>query len=236
MKWFKHDSNANADAKLKRVKLKYGMEGYGLYWFCLELIAQGIEKHNLTFELEHDAEIISADTGIHQERVQEIMADFVKWMLFENTQGIITCMKMADRTDEYTQKLIRSRGNIGTTSRQCPDKVPPNRIEENRREQSNKKTRTKKFSPPTKQEVEQYCQERSNSVDPDRFIDHYTSNGWKVGKNSMKDWKAAVRTWEKNTGATNEKDTRSRAKRFSDTIDDIARKDIEANGFVDSLD
>lgn len=136
MKWFKHDSNANNDAKLKRVKLKYGMEGYGLYWYCLELIAQGVEKHNLTFELEHDAEIISADTGIHQERVEEMMADFVKWLLFENTEGIITCLKMADRTDEYTQKLIKGLGNVVTNSRQSPDKVRSNRIEQNRIEQN----------------------------------------------------------------------------------------------------
>lgn len=55
---------------------------------------------------------------------------------------------------------------------------------------------TKKFSPPSVDEVRAYCQERQNCVDPQRFVDFYTSNGWKVGKNSMKDWKAAVRTWE----------------------------------------
>lgn len=56
-----------------------------------------------------------------------------------------------------------------------------------------------KFSPPTIEEVRAYCSERKNGVDPQRFIDHYTANGWKVGKNGMKDWKAAVRTWEKGT-------------------------------------
>lgn len=42
-----------------------------------------------------------------------------------------------------------------------------------------------------------YCEERHNDVDPEAFIAFYESNGWKVGKNSMKDWRAAVRTWEK---------------------------------------
>lgn len=51
---------------------------------------------------------------------------------------------------------------------------------------------------PTVDEVRAYCQERKNNVDPERFVDYYESNGWKVGKNSMKDWKATVRTWEKN--------------------------------------
>ena len=59
-----------------------------------------------------------------------------------------------------------------------------------------KKTASR-FSPPTLDEVKAYCAERNNNVDAERFIDYYTSNGWKVGKNSMKDWKAAVRTWER---------------------------------------
>ena len=57
-------------------------------------------------------------------------------------------------------------------------------------------TRTKRFVPPTVDEVRAYCQDRQNGVDPQRFVDYYSSNGWMVGKNKMKDWKAAVRTWE----------------------------------------
>lgn len=63
---------------------------------------------------------------------------------------------------------------------------------------SKKSTRPKKFVPPTVEEVAAYCLERKNKVDAAYFVDHYTSNGWKVGKQNMKDWKAAVRTWEKN--------------------------------------
>ena len=59
-------------------------------------------------------------------------------------------------------------------------------------------TRTKKFTTPTVDEVKEYCEERGNSVNPQRFVDYYISNGWMVGKNRMKDWKAAVRTWEQN--------------------------------------
>jgi hypothetical protein len=55
------------------------------------------------------------------------------------------------------------------------------------------------FKPPKLEEVTAYCLERNNTVDAQRWIDHYTSNGFMVGKNKMKDWKAAVRTWEKNT-------------------------------------
>jgi len=139
------------DAKLKRVRVKYGMEGYGLYWYCLELIAQTVEKHNLTFELEHDAELIASDTNIHQERVQEMMSDMVKWGLFENTDGIITCLKMATRTDEYTQKLIKHPDNVPTISRQSPDNVRLNRRD--RRERKEESTRTKKTAIPKNFEI-----------------------------------------------------------------------------------
>lgn len=54
----------------------------------------------------------------------------------------------------------------------------------------------KRFVPPSLDEVAAYCSERNNTVDPEGFIAFYTSNGWKVGKNPMKDWKAAIRSWE----------------------------------------
>jgi hypothetical protein len=57
----------------------------------------------------------------------------------------------------------------------------------------------KGFIPPSLPEVQNYCQERKNSVNPEKWLNFYQSNGWKVGKNSMKDWKAAVRTWESNS-------------------------------------
>ena len=61
------------------------------------------------------------------------------------------------------------------------------------------KSKVKRFVKPTIEEVADYCNERSNDVDAEKFYDYYSSNGWKVGKNAMKDWKASVRTWENNT-------------------------------------
>lgn len=52
------------------------------------------------------------------------------------------------------------------------------------------------FSPPTLTEVEEYCKERGNRVDAKRFVNFYEAKGWMVGKNKMKSWKAAVRSWE----------------------------------------
>ena len=52
--------------------------------------------------------------------------------------------------------------------------------------------------PPSLEEIGSYCRERGNQVDPQRFLDFYTSNGWRIGKVPMRDWKAAVRSWESN--------------------------------------
>ena len=69
----------------------------------------------------------------------------------------------------------------------------------NKTKQKNKEVigKTKRFSPPSIDEIKSYCLERKNSVDADRFSDFYTSKNWMVGKNKMKDWRAAVRTWER---------------------------------------
>lgn len=56
----------------------------------------------------------------------------------------------------------------------------------------------KKVLRPSLEEVKAYCLERKNGVDPQQWLDHYSANGWKVGRSAMKDWRAAVRTWEKN--------------------------------------
>ena len=66
--------------------------------------------------------------------------------------------------------------------------------------------RSRSFTPPTREEVKAYCQERNRGVNPDKWYDFYESKGWMVGKNKMKDWKASVRTWEekKPEATTNE--------------------------------
>lgn len=54
-----------------------------------------------------------------------------------------------------------------------------------------------RFYPPTLEELKKYIDDNKYNVDPERFIDYYTANGWTVGKNRMKDWKAAVRNWDR---------------------------------------
>jgi hypothetical protein len=100
MHWFKHDSDANSDSKLQNVLLDYGLEGYGLYWYCIELIAGKVSKDNLTFQLEHDVRILARNTGSTQQKVTEMMKYFIEIGLFECSNNTITCMKLAKRLDQ----------------------------------------------------------------------------------------------------------------------------------------
>ncbi len=86
-------------------------------------------------------------------------------------------------------------GSVHTTSNQLP--VTSNQRPETRAAKS-ESVRPRRFEPPTVEQVAAYCGERKNDVDPQKWVDFYTSKGWKIGKNSMTDWKAAVRTWEGN--------------------------------------
>jgi uncharacterized protein YdaU (DUF1376 family) len=79
-----------------------------------------------------------------------------------------------------------------------------------------------RFVKPTLSEIQEYCDTRGNSVDAQKFLDYYESNGWKVGRNGMKDWRAAVRTWERNSGFGG-------YKRSEDNGDAWAAAEIEAS-------
>jgi len=69
----------------------------------------------------------------------------------------------------------------------------------NKKEEEESIEKKKRFAPPSLDEVKAYCLERKNSIDPAVFIDFYAAKGWMVGKSKMKDWRAAVRTWEART-------------------------------------
>lgn len=67
---------------------------------------------------------------------------------------------------------------------------------ENNRANTDRLHRVPRFIPPTVDEVAAYCRKLGSTIDPQRFVDYYSSTGWKIGSHQMEDWKAAVRTWE----------------------------------------
>lgn len=88
--------------------------------------------------------------------------------------------------------------NVTQMSQEVCDNVATEKEIEIEKEKDKKEKRGKRvFTPPTLEEVQAYCKERGNSIDPQYFLDYYTSTGWMRGKVKLKDWKAAVRTWER---------------------------------------
>jgi hypothetical protein len=77
--------------------LDHGLKGYGLYWYCLELIANKFDHSNITFELKHDARIIAKNTGETVKEVEDMMKLMIELGLFDQTEGIITCLKLGSR-------------------------------------------------------------------------------------------------------------------------------------------
>jgi hypothetical protein len=111
------------------------------------------------------------------------------------------------RIDE-TPPSNNGQGNVSETLHETGVKRFGNAPEQNREEHKGERAERNTqrtaprsaspvFVPPSLLEISQYCQERGNTVNPEIFLDHYQANGWKVGKNAMKDWKASIRTWEK---------------------------------------
>lgn len=97
-----------------------------------------------------------------------------------NVTGNVT-VTQGNAIEEERETDIRNKNNNMGDSANTPER---------------KRYARKPFSPPTVEEVRAYCTERGNDVDPEAFVDFYESKGWMIGKNRMKDWKAAVRTWE----------------------------------------
>ena len=89
-----------------------------------------------------------------------------------------------------------SNGGRPPVNNRKPNETETAKKEERRNKKEDKRESIRRFTPPTIEQVTEYCRERNNGVNPVKWFNYYTANGWKVGKNPMKDWKAAVRTWE----------------------------------------
>ena len=101
---------------------------------------------------------------------------------------------------EYRMRKKLEDKNEDKVGTNCPTEIEirdrVKSIDINIKEREKEKKSAKRFLAPTVEEVHEYCRERNNFVNPQAFVDFYTAKGWKVGNAPMKDWKAAVRTWE----------------------------------------
>ena len=254
MKWFKHFTNAHNSKDLTKVRMRYGAEGYAIYWYCLELIAGDLGSTEIiTFELKHDAEVIGYNLKIDAKRVEEIMRYMVDLELFENAEGTITCLKIAKYLDKKTTRnktiheIIDSTAKLDCpeTSGTVPDKSGRSpldtdtdtdissllrsedmaRLNQNalRAYQQHRKTiRAKKLKPKSEKAMIAWLIEQGDHNIQQAVVDQTIRNGW-TGLFALK-------------GENNEIDQRSRTKRVADKLDEIARRDIAENGFVENLD
>jgi hypothetical protein len=99
-------------------------------------------------------------------------------------------------------------------------------IEKDIKKESEKKETRKRFIPPTLEELEAYKLEAQLNVDCKSFLDYYVSNGWMVGKNHMKDWKATMRRWNNTqetarSGTSNQSGRPNRFQNFDQRTDDL---------------
>lgn len=224
MQWFKHDTDAITDAKIKKLIMRFGADGYAIYFHCIELIVGNVSEQNITFELEHDAEIIADNLKIKGtsdtspvDRVNQIMRYIVSLGLFDESNGHIFCYKILKRLDSSMTSNAKMR-TIISNAKQRHDKImishdtvmqEENRIDENRQEENKEETpdkpaatskpkRVKKeFMPPTQEEVTDYILEKKLVIDPYKFIDWYTKTDWKDNQgNQIKNWKNKAINWD----------------------------------------
>ena len=215
--WFRHDYDAHSDIKQKRLLKAKGLSALGLYWYLVELLYQNNGRMT-DKEIRLEAELVD---GI------EYLDSLAEYELFSFDNGIWSCKRISDELvfrEEVRQKKIEA-GRMGGLAKSSNAKQMPSTCQADAKKnladakQSLAKSSTftftntniekevdksndlspkkKNFTKPTVDEVRAYCKERGNNIDAQAFIDFYESKGWMIGKNHMKDWRAAVRTWER---------------------------------------
>jgi len=234
--YFPHDFNARNDPKLASAISVYGVEAYAWFFMIIEILREqtgyklAINKYTwntLAMQLHSDAEKIK---NFVSDCCNEFVDDNGSLLVMDNKNlwsvSLLRRMEAVDvirkkRSEAAQARWLKaeSRSNANEVQVQCKSNaIKEKKIKENNNintlnnttnePETTTTTKEKSFLVPTLIEVVNYCKERSNSINPEQFIDYYTANGWKVGKNKMKDWKAAVRTWEQNEnngGKTNGK-------------------------------
>ena len=158
---------------------------------CQFLTAQGLmtTSDNVEYELVACQTMVGKETGaaermrrMRNKKSVTMLRDDVT-MLQDSYAPVTDGYKPLRREEKRREDIDKSRVDI--------------EIESEKETAPQKERKRSQFYPPTVDEVKTYCQERGNSVDAERFCDFYGSKGWMVGKSKMKDWKCAVRNWER---------------------------------------
>lgn len=148
---------------------------------------------------------ISTDTGLTIQQARTALAHLISTGEVTDESNphyrIITVVKYNDYQSATDRSTDNQQTNNRQINRQSTDNLTPyiesiERIEDIEKiEKIESKGTAKRFTPPTKEEIFDFCLENKLSIDVDYLYDYYAAKGWKIGKDTMKDWKAAVRNW-----------------------------------------
>lgn len=179
--------------------------------FYLKLLCESVDHDGgLRFsdEVPYNQQMLATVTNTNPDIVKSAVKLFVELHMMEVlNDGTIYMREVqhmigsaADNDNANRQRRYRERQKEANVTELLPDRydsVTNNNESKSKSKSKSKNINTVRFTPPSIAEVTAYCRERGSSVDPQTFIDFYESKGWMVGKNKMRDWKAALRTWER---------------------------------------
>ena len=211
MNYFPHDTDATNDEKLEALRALYNNDGYAFYFIILERVYR---TENAELNVSNPAVLAALinKIGINKDLFAQILQTSFDIGCFDkeayNERKILTSNGIKKRADEVRGMRQRWRDNKDKDNREenneenqeeNSEETGESKVKESKlKEIKSKEIKVKKFVPPTLGQVQEYCRERQNKVDPVKWFNHYESNGWKVGKTKMVNWKAAVITWENN--------------------------------------
>ena len=178
--------------------------------FYLKLLLESIDHEGeLRFSetVPYNEQMLSTITNTNIDVVRSAMQLFISLNMIEvldddtiymaevnKLMGCETSVAERVRRHRQNQKLLQCNADVT----KCNTEIDIDIEKDTEKEKEDKKEPQKRFIKPTMEEVQAYCQERNKGVDAQKWYDYYSANGWKVGRNPMKDWKASVRTWERN--------------------------------------
>ena len=173
--------------------------------FYLKLLVESIDHEGeLRFSdtIPYNEQMLSVITNTNIDVVRSAMKLFVELKMIDVQDDATIYMaevnKLIGGETAWAEKKRRQRqgDNVPLLSPKCPTEKEIDKEKDTEEEKEDIKP-LKRFTKPTIEDVQAYCQERNNNVDAQKWYDYYSANGWRVGKNPMKDWKAAIRTWER---------------------------------------
>lgn len=219
VKWIKIVTDIFGNRKIKQIESMPEADTILVIWFKLLCLAGNINECGLitiTKDIPYTDEMLSTEFRRPLPVIRLALSTFEKfgmieivdnvlcvsnWERYQNVDGMERAREISRKSSiKYREKKRLLLSDVTVTSRDGTDIDRDIDIEEDIKKENTGATRPR-FTPPTLSEVSDYCKERGNIVDAQRWFDYYTSNGWMVGKNHMKDWKAAIRTWERGSSA-----------------------------------